>query len=55
MSKWLLPAGFILVGVICLYPYLIGEDKSSTYKLVAGIACLVFGFGSIIYEAVRKN
>lgn len=55
ISKILLPIGFIAVGVICLYPAIIGIDSLRIYKLIAGVALILFGVGSIVYELVRRK
>jgi len=55
INKILLPIGFIAVGIICIYPSIIGIDTLRVYKLIAGLALILFGAGSIIYELVKKR
>lgn len=55
VNKYLLPLGFIAVGIVSLFPFLQGKDSASGFKLIAGVICLVYGVGSLIYGVVKKK
>jgi hypothetical protein len=54
VQKILIPIGFMIVGVFCVYPFLTGQESAKIFKLLAALICFVYGLGSLIYYQVKR-